>query len=90
MKFFIVLLKSDKLPQTNADQPTLDKVLSLIFITIGALALVMMVIAGLRYIFAEGEPAKVAEAKNMIIYSFIGLLIAASAAAIVNFVIGRA
>ena len=91
MHFFISqLLKADKLPQTPADQPTLNKILSIIFVTIGALAVLMMVIAGLRYIAARGEPTKMAEAKNMILYSLIGLVIAALAATFVNYVLGRA
>ena len=90
MKLLIAqIIKSDKLPQTRADQDTLNTVLTIVFVTIGALAVLIMVIAGIRYITAQGEPAKMAEAKNMIIYSLIGLVIAASAWAIVNFVLGK-
>ncbi|MEX1058986.1 MAG: pilin [Candidatus Saccharimonadales bacterium] len=82
--------KLPQLPQTPADQPTLNKILTFIFVTIGALAVLMIVIAGLRYIVARGEPTKMAEAKNMILYSLIGLVIAALAATIVNYALGRA
>lgn len=90
MKPFIAqLIKTDKLPKTVADQDTLSTILSIVFVTIGAIAVLMIVIAGVRYILAQGEPTKMAEAKNMILYSVIGLIIAASAAAFVNFVLGR-
>lgn len=94
MKTFIAgLLDANKLPQlpqTPADQPTLNRILSIIFVTIGALAVLMIVISGLRYIAAQGEPNKMAEAKNMIVYSLIGLVISALAATFVNYVLGRA
>ncbi len=93
MQFFIAqLLNADKLPQTPADKQgaTLSKIFTIVFVTIGALAVLMIVIAGLRYIAAQGEPAKMAEAKNMILYSLIGLIIAALAATFVNYVLGRA
>lgn len=84
-------LVSDKsLPHVNATPTTLKNILTIIFTVIGALAFLMMVIAGFRYVISQGEPQKVAEIKRQIIYAFIGLIIAASAAAIVNFVLGKA
>ncbi|HSX17873.1 MAG TPA: pilin [Candidatus Saccharimonadales bacterium] len=84
------LLNANNLPHHNdATQDDITKILNIIFIIVGALAFLMIVIAGLRYVFAQGEPNKIAEAKNMLIYALIGLIIAASAAAIVNFVVVR-
>jgi Na+/serine symporter len=83
------LLNAEKLPQTDADQDTLNTIFSIVFVTIGAIAVLMIVIAGLRYIAARGEPTKMAEAKNMILYSLVGLVIAALAATFVNYVLGR-
>jgi hypothetical protein len=54
---------------------------------LGALAFLMIVVAGFRYIVSEGESEKIAEAKRMIIYSLVGLVVVALAATIVNFVI---
>lgn len=84
------LIDSSSLPNTCANQDTLTTVLSILFAVIGALAFLMIVIAGLRYIFAQGEPNSIAEAKRMLIYSAIGLIISASAFAIVNYVVGAA
>ena len=90
MKFYLAQLDPEKLPQLPVDeQGTLDEIISIAFVTIGALALLMMIIGGLRYIVARGEPTKMAEAKNVIVYSLIGLVIAAMAWAIVNYVLGR-
>jgi hypothetical protein len=48
------------------------------------------VVAGLLYITARGNPEKVTTARNRILYSVMGLVLAASAVAIVNVVLGRA
>lgn len=88
--FAAPLLKAEKLPKTPDSQGSLDTIFSIVFVTIGALAILMIVIGGLRYILAQGDPNKMAESKNMILYSLIGLIIAALAGAIVNYVLGRA
>jgi hypothetical protein len=91
-EFFAQILKKSQtgLPQVSASQNTLAKILTIVFTIIGAMALLFMIIAGLRYITSAGDPAKVATAKNQILYTAIGLIIAASAAAVVNFVLFRA
>lgn len=83
------LIDSKNLPQPLANNASLQTILNLVFTTLGALAFLLMVIAGLRYVLAQGDAQKVANAKNQIIYTAIGLIVAASAAAIVNLVIGR-
>ena len=82
------LIEGDSLPQTAADKPEIDKIFALIYITIGAIGLLLIVIAGLRYVMAQGDPGKITIAKNMIMYTAIGIIIAGSAAAIVQFVLG--
>lgn len=83
------LLTSDKLPQVKADNATMQKVLTIAFVVIGAIALMLMVIAGFRYIISAGDANKIAETKRMIIYTAVGLILAASAAAIVNIVLDK-
>lgn len=83
------LVKANNLPHATANQSTLDTVLTDVFIILGAVCVLMIVIAGLRYIFARGNPDATAQAKNMIQYSITGLIIAALAAAIVNVVLGK-
>jgi hypothetical protein len=56
---------------------------------LGAISLLMLVIAGLRYILARGNAESTAQARNMITYSVIGLIVAALASTIVNFVLGN-
>ncbi|MBX4197654.1 pilin [Candidatus Saccharibacteria bacterium] len=82
------LLNSTNLPKTNDN--VIKTVLTDTFILLGAISLLMIVIAGLRYIFARGNAEATAQAKNMITYSVMGLIIAALAASIVSVVLNRA
>lgn len=68
---------------------SLPKVLTLFFIMIGALSILMLVIAGFRYVVSGGNKDKMATAKSMIIYTVIGVIVSASAITFVNVVAGR-
>lgn len=88
--FLAQILNGEKLPSRKiANQDTLDKVFNLVFITLGALAVLLFVLAGLRYVLAQGDPAKITQAKMRLVHIAIGLSIAALAAAVVNLVINR-
>ncbi len=82
-------IKPGDLPMAHADKQAISTILSVAFAVIGGLALLMITISGLRYIVAAGDPQKISKAKNGIIYSLIGLMIAISAEAIVAFVVNR-
>lgn len=82
------LIDPTPLPKTNDN--ALQTTLTDFFIILGALAVLMIVIAGVRYIFARGNAEATAKAKNMILYSVMGLVIAALAASIVNIVLKKA
>jgi hypothetical protein len=86
-----ILKSSDvNLPQTPATHGTLTTLLNITFAIVGALAFLMIVIAGFRFVISGGEPQKVAEIRRQIIYAAIGLIVVGAAAAIVNFVLNRA
>jgi hypothetical protein len=53
----------------------------------GAAAVLIIVLAGFRYILSQGSPNEIATARNAIIYSSVGLVVIMFAFAIVNFVI---
>jgi hypothetical protein len=72
-----------------ATSTEIGTVISIFFGVLGALAFLMIVISGLRYITSTGDPQKTATAKNGIIYALIGLAIALSAETIVGFVVGK-
>ena len=59
----------------------------LLFI-VGAVAVIMIVIGGLRYVISGGDQANVAAAKNTILYALVGVIVAILAYSVINFVIG--
>jgi hypothetical protein len=80
---------SGNLPQPKADQGSITKVLETVLNIVGGLALLMIVVSGLRYVLSAGDPQKAGKAKDGIIYSLVGLVIAITAQAIVLFVANR-
>lgn len=55
---------------------------------VGALAVIMIIYGGFRYITSGGDSSGVTNAKNTILYAIIGLIVAVLAYAIVHFVVG--
>lgn len=73
------------------DAPTLGDeihtiVNALLFI-LGAISVVTIVVGGIRYTTSGGDSSSIQAAKNTVLYSVVGLVIATLAYAIVNFVI---
>jgi len=60
--------------------------ISLVLSILAGVAVVMIIVGGIQYATSGGESSKVATAKNTILYSVIGLVVALSAAAIVALV----
>ena len=54
---------------------------------VGIIAVIMLIIGGIKYVVSGGDAKKVTDAKNTVLYAIIGLVIAVFAYAIVNFVI---
>lgn len=54
---------------------------------IGAISVIMLIIGGIRYVVSGGDSTKVQEAKNTILYSIVGVVVAILAYAVVQFVI---
>lgn len=62
-------------------------VVNILLFVIGAVAVIMIVIGGLRYTISQGDSSSVSGAKNTILYAVVGLVVALFAYAIVNFVL---
>lgn len=77
------------LPHATAGHDQLQQILTIVFGVAAALAVLMIVIAGLRFILAQGSPQEISKARNTIIYALAGLLVAISAEAIVSLVLGK-
>ena len=61
---------------------------TLIFL-VGAIAVIMLIIGGLRYVTSNGEASSIKGAKDTITYAIIGIIVAMLSYALVSFVIGR-
>lgn len=59
---------------------------TLLFV-LGTVAVIVIVIGGIRYATANGDPQKITSAKNTIMYAVVGLIVAVMAWAIVTFVV---
>ena len=55
----------------------------------GAISVIIIIIAGLMYIFSTGDPNNTKRAKDAILYAIVGLVVAIFAQAIVSFVLAR-
>lgn len=67
----------------------IKNVINVMLYAAGIIAVVMIIIGGINYAISSGDNAKVTSAKNAIFYAVIGLIVAALAYAIVNFVIAN-
>ncbi len=67
----------------------LTKVAAFLAVITGVISLFIMTIAGLRFITSGGSSEKVNSARQAIIYSSIGLAVAAGSGAIVIFILNR-
>lgn len=60
----------------------------LLFI-IGSIAVIMIIFSGFLYLTSMGDPSNVKKAKDTLLYSIVGLVVALLAGAIVNFVLAN-
>lgn len=89
-KFAANHLDQTSLPRVSSSNATFHKGLLIFFGIIGAIAFLMMVIAGMNMVLSEGNPDKVARARNTIIYAGVGLAVAVSASLAVSVVLSKA
>ena len=69
------------------DNGVFKRITNTILYIVGIIAVIMLVIGGIKYVISGGDAKKVTDAKNTVLYAIIGLVIAFLAFAIVNFVI---
>ena len=77
--------KGNAIACTLGDQ--VKTVVNILLYMLGAIAVVMIVIGGIRYATSNGESSSIKSAKDTILYAVIGLVVAIMAYAIVNFVL---
>ncbi|MDB5165235.1 MAG: hypothetical protein JWM00_125 [Candidatus Saccharibacteria bacterium] len=65
----------------------IQTVVNILLYILAAIAVIMIIVGGIRYTTSNGEAAGIKSAKDTIVYAVIGLVVAMLAWAIVNFVI---
>jgi ABC-type Co2+ transport system permease subunit len=75
--------------QSKPLMQTVGDLINVFLFLLGAVAVVMVIFGGFKYVTSAGDSSAVTSAKNTILYAVVGLVVAASAYAIVNFALGR-
>ncbi|MBA3758548.1 hypothetical protein H0X10_02860 [Candidatus Saccharibacteria bacterium] len=73
----------------TAVNKTIRLVVNTLSLIVGVVAVIMIIIGGLKYITSSGDSNNVSSAKNTILYAVIGLVIVALAQVIVRFVLDK-
>lgn len=76
-----------EIPRAQANSDAFATALELAFGLLGAVAVIVIVVAGIRFILSRGNSDAVAKARNTIIYAAIGIVISMLSFAIVRFVV---
>ena len=74
-------------PSENNLASKIKGVINLLLFLGGTIAVIVIVIAGIRFTTADGDPSKADKARNTVVYAVIGLVVAVTAYALVNFVL---
>lgn len=88
---------ADKTDPNAANQGSaterVDKVIRLVInifsLIVGVIAVIMIIIGGLKYITSGGDSGNITGAKNTILYAIIGLVVVALAQVVVKFVLNK-
>jgi len=64
-------------------------VINVFSLIVGVVAVIMIIIGGLKYITSGGDSGNISGAKNTILYAIIGLVVVALAQFIVRFVLAK-
>ncbi len=65
----------------------IKSVINIILYITGIIAVIMVIIGGIKYVTSSGDAQAITSAKNTILYAIIGVVVAIMAFAIVNWVI---
>lgn len=77
------------IPKVSATSSTLSGVVNALLGLLGIVAVIFVIIGALGYVTSNGDPSATAKAKNTILFAIVGLVIAALAYGIVNFIVGK-
>ena len=79
--------KSGSTPGQNAIAALVKTIVNIISFIAGMIAVILIVVSGIRFMTSGGDSQGAASARNMLIYAIVGLAIVALSQAIVHFVL---
>lgn len=81
----------DKSAQEKLGGPNgiITKVVDLMSIIVGVIAVIMIIISGIRFVTSNGDTNKITSARNTFIYALVGLVLVAFAQVIVKLVLTK-
>lgn len=68
----------------------ISAVVNILSFIVGAVAIIVVILSGFKYITSGGDSGKVSNAKNTLIYALVGVAVAALAQLLVHFVLNQA
>lgn len=68
------------------DGSIFSTITSILLFVIGAIAVIMLIVGGIKYVVSQGDQNAITSAKNTILYALIGIVVAFLAYAAVGFV----
>ena len=75
--------------QLDGNQGVITTIINTMLFIVGLLAVIMIIYAGIRFVTAHGDEKQVESARQTIIYSVVGLIVAILAYALVNWVFSQ-
>ena len=70
-------------------EDNIKTIVNIMLFILGAIAVIMIIIGGIRYTTSNGDASNTKSAKDTILYAVVGLVVAILAYAIVNFVVSQ-
>jgi len=68
---------------------TVQNVIDILFYVIGVIAVIMIIVGGIKYVTSNGDSSALTSAKNTILYAIVGLVVALLSYGIVKFVLNQ-
>ena len=76
--------------QSNPDAPKfVGNIFNIIIGILGIVAVVGIIVGGYQFVTSRGDPGQTVKARNILVFSVVGLIVALLSFAIVNFVINN-
>ncbi len=73
----------------NDFKNSLKQIVNVLLFLLGTIAVIMVIVGGIRYTLSGGDSSAITAAKNTVLYALVGVVVAILAYAIVNWLIDQ-